>query len=152
MQTTGMDRRYGNSFLRAAANLIVEQLAQVNISVETEFPDAEAFKTALGEGKYDFYLSEIKLAPNMDLSPFFSDAGAAAYGLEMEDLRTNATYQLYLSGQAELSEFLEAFSAELPFIPLLFRNGQFCYSQRIGGKVEVTEMNLFRSMSEWQVQ
>ena len=141
----------GNAALRSAAELIAEQLEQVNVSLETEFYEMSAFKTALGEGNFDFYLAEIKLTKNMDLSPFFTDNGAASYGLKMDDLRSDTTYELYRSGQAELSEFLDVFSAELPFIPLLFRNGQFCYSRHIGGKVEVTEENLYRSISEWEL-
>ena len=38
-----------------------------------------------------------------------------------------------------------------PFIPLCFRNGQFCYSRTVGGTVEVTEDNLFGSIDKWKI-
>ena len=140
----------GNPFLRSAAALIAEQLAAVNVQLELEYLAMDAFQLALGSGKFDFYLAEIKLTRNMDLSPFFS-GGAASYGMKMDDLRSDTTYGLYRSGQVELSEFLDVFASELPFIPLLYRNGQFCYSRHIDGKVESTEENLFRSIAEWEV-
>ena len=137
-------------FMQETAALIAEQLAAVNVSLEVSALSRADYRRALNEDKYDFYLGEIKLTKNMDLSPFFSGSGAASYGLDTENLRSDATYELYRAGQCELKEFLEVFSAEMPFIPLLFRNGQFCYSRRIGGSVEVTEENLFRSFSDWQ--
>lgn len=138
-------------FMRDAAELIAEQLAAVNVQIEVSVLSRNAFLLALGGGDFDFYLGEIKLAKNMDLSPFFSSGGAASYGINTENLRSDTTYELYRAGQGELKEFLEVFSAEMPFIPILFRNGQFCYSRRVTGGVSVTEENLFRSFAEWRV-
>lgn len=141
----------GSPYMSDAAALIAEQLAAVNIEIEVSVLSRDAFRLALGGGGFDFYLGEIKLTKNMDLSPFFSSGGAASYGLATENLRSDAVYSLYRAGQSELKEFLEVFSAEMPFIPLLFRNGQFCYSRRVTGGVEATEENLFCSFSDWRV-
>ena len=57
----------------------------------------------------------------------------------------------YASGSESLDSFIRAFNESVPFIPLCFRNGQFCYSRRIGGTVEVTEDNIFGSINRWEI-
>lgn len=140
-----------SAFVKTAAQLIEEQLAAVNIRLEVSFLSRDAFRLALSAGEFDFYLAEIKLTKNMDLSPFFSYGGAAAYGMNTENLRCDTTYGLYRAGQSELKDFLEVFAAEMPFIPLLFRNGQFCYSRRVLSGPEPTEEDLFRNFENWSV-
>ena len=140
-----------NNFLREAAKQIAEQLATVNIIVTvTELPSDE-FTGAVQEGKFDFYLSEIKLTKNMDLYPFLSPDGAAVWGLPLDELNINEIYADYRSGDTELSYFLEAFDATMPFIPLVYRNGQFCYSRVVKSGVIATEDRLFHNIAEWKM-
>ena len=141
----------GNAFLRAAAEQLAEQLSQVNIKIEVQFLSSYAFSAALMEGEYDFYLSEIKLTKNMDLSPFFSSGGAAAYGIDRSSIDTGEIYWQYKAGQTELSAFLAAFDETLPFIPLLYRNGQFCYSRSVKSGVLATEDRLYLNIAEWEI-
>lgn len=140
-----------NAFLRAAADQIAEQLALVNLQVTVEPVSTLVFNEALRTGDFDFYLSEIKLTKNMDLSPFFTAGGAAASGIDLSADETADAYLSYRSGETELTEFLEAFDASLPFIPLLYRNGQFCFSRSIKSGVESTEDRLFLNVAQWKV-
>ena len=139
------------TFLPAAAGLLAEQLAGVNVAVDVQLVDRDAFEEALEKGKYDLYLSEIKLTKNMDLSPFFTPGGAAAWGMDLNALTVDEAYAQYRAGALELREFLDAFSASMPFIPLLFRNGQLCFSRSVTGGVEATEDNLFINIADWSV-
>lgn len=141
----------GNAFLRAAAAQLADQLAQVNIRLEVLYLSERAFRAALMNGEYDFYISEIKLTKNMDLSPFFSPGGAAAWGIDLTSLDIGETYRHYKAGQTELPAFLAAFDETMPFIPLLYRNGQFCYSRSIKSGVAATEDRLYMNIAEWKI-
>ena len=134
-----------------AANLIAEQLALVNIELAVQALDEEAFEDALYAGEYDFYLSEIKLTKNMDLSPFLIPGGAADWGIDFENLDINELYMKYRAGELTLEQFLAVFDETMPFIPLLYRNGQFCYSAAVKSGVTATEERLFLNIAEWKV-
>ena len=140
-----------NAFLRSAAAQLAEQLSQVNIQLTVLELSARAFAAALAAGEYDFYLSEIKLTKNMDLSPFFTPGGAAAWGVDLLSFDIGETYRQYQAGQTELETFLAAFDETLPFIPLVYRNGQFCYSRSVKSGVAATEDRLYMNVAEWKI-
>lgn len=138
-----------NSFMRNTCALIKEQLKKVNIEVEIKMLDEGAFRTALANGEYDMYLSEIKLTQNMELSPFFNEKGVAAYGMTNSLSGLDECYAEYLSGSGELDTFLREFYEEMPFIPICYRNGQLSYSRNITSAVISTERNLYSNIAEW---
>jgi peptide/nickel transport system substrate-binding protein len=140
-----------NSFMRAAAQQIAEQLKLVNLDINVQVLSPTAVTVALNTGAYDFYLSEIKLTKNMDLSPFFTAGGAAACGIDLLSGSADETYADYRAGETELTRFTEAFDQWMPFIPLLYRNGQFCYSRAVKSGVEATEERLFLNVAGWKV-
>ena len=139
------------AFTAAAAELIADQLAEVNLSVEPRPLEREDYLRALANGDFDFYLGEVRLPDNMDLSVFFGDGGAASAGMEAASLRACSAWNAYRAGRCDIAEFLTAFSEEMPFIPLLFRNGQLCYSSRISGAVSATQADPFESIADWEV-
>ena len=141
----------GNAFMQQAAALVRDQLALVNLNLTVNTLSHKEFAEALESGAYDFYLSEIKLTKNMDLTPFFSAGGAAAYGTDRETTEVDEIYAHYRSGETDLSRFLESFDAAMPFIPLVFRNGQFCYSRSVKSGVVATEERPFLNVAEWKV-
>lgn len=141
----------GNSFLKNAAALIAEQLSLVNIEVDVSYLASGDFKEALDDGAYDIYLSEIKLTKNMDLTEFFSGSGAASHGIDLDDTDIDESYYSYKAGTKELADFIKDFDNSLPFIPLLYRNGQFCYSRSVKSGVEATEDRLFMNIADWKI-
>ena len=144
-------RENAGAFLKSAASLIADELSYVNLKVELETCGDETYLRRLRGGDFDLYLGEIKLTKNMDLNPFFTAGGAAAYGIDAENSRCADLYRRYRAGSLELSDFLSAFSRELPFIPLCYRNGQFCYSRAIRSAVQSTEERLFYNIEEWVI-
>ena len=139
------------TFMPAAAAMLAEQLDAVNVTLTVELLDEEDFGDALKKGEYDFYLSEIKLTKNMDLSPFFSRRGAASFGLDLEALNVDDVYWRYRADEADLDTVLEEFALAEPFIPLLYRNGLFCYSRAVKGGIEAAEDHLFINLPDWSV-
>lgn len=144
--------RDSNSFMKNTAALIADELSLVNIDVTVKLLSERDYDTALSEGEYDLYLSEIKLTKNMDLSPFFTSRGAASYGIALDETNADDAYFAYKRGEKDIEEFLDVFNDSMPFVPLLYRNGQFCYSRGISGISEATENALFASIAQWKVK
>ena len=139
-----------NSFLRNTAGVIAKQLAKVNIIVTVENVSKYEYYEALESEDFDLYLGEIKLPPTMDLDAFLY-YGAAYYGIDPEagDLLTQ--YNRYRGGEIGLDEFLQAFVAETPFIPLCYRNGRMCYSSEIASVADISEFHLFGGIDKWEI-
>jgi len=140
-----------NSFIKNAAQLVAEQLSLVNISVTVEYLTSRDFNTALSEGEYDLYINEIKLTKNMDLSEFFTSSGQASKGIDLDNTDVDESYFSYVQGSEELSGFLTDFDNSMPFIPLVYRNGQLCYSRSIKSVIEAAEDRLFMNVADWKL-
>lgn len=138
------------SFTRNTASLLAEGFKDANIVLELVKLEKDAYETALKNGDYDLWLGEVKLTKNMDLSCFFDENGALSYGISPE-ATVRSRYFAYMSGSESLDSFIRSFNESVPFIPVCFRNGQFCYSRTVGGTVEVTEDNLFGSIDRWEI-
>ena len=139
-----------NSFLRNTADVIVKQLAAVNVTVTVETVDRYDYHEALETGKFDMYLGEIKLSPTMSLDPFFND-GAASYGIDTEEGEIADSYYRYRGGELDLDGFIGTFTDVTPFIPLCYRNGRMCYTSDASAVSGVSEFCLFGSIDRWQI-
>ena len=86
----------------------------------SELPGAE-FRKALKEGKFDLYMGQTKLSPNMDLTEFFAQDGSLNYG-GMDDV---AAYAMSLEALANSGNFqsLHELVMENGYLcPILFRS------------------------------
>ena len=155
-----------NSFLRNTANVIAQQLAQVNVTVTVENVGRYDYNEAIETGEFDLYLGEIKLPPTMRLDAFFH-GGAASYGINANaggfydnddgDGNNNAVgiagiYDRYCGGEITFDEFVKAFAKEMPFIPLCYRNGRMCYTSNVSAVSGVTEYRLFGDIGLWTIE
>lgn len=62
------------------ARAIGQILTDCGFKVEMAEKNRESYLYALGTRKYDLYLGQTKLSPNMDLSSFFREGGTFRYG------------------------------------------------------------------------
>lgn len=109
-----------NSTRVEAAYAIADQLNQCGLTVTVEAPDEESYRKALREDAFDFYLGEVRLSPNFDLSCFYQERGYLNYGLiadgAIDDLCT-----LALENSGNYYDLFEAVMADGQLCPLLFR-------------------------------
>lgn len=118
-----------NASRGTAAELIRSQCEGAGVTV-TMVPLAyDEYMARLKAGKFDLYLGEVRLAANMSLRPLLA-GGSAGYGGDKKSPAATA-YKAYLAGESTLPEFLEAFSADMPFIPLCWRSGFAAYDRRL---------------------
>lgn len=139
----------GSSFMRNTASLIAEALLSHNINVTIKLLSSEGLKNAVAAGEFDLYLAEIKLPATMDLSQFFSPYGEAAYGINFENCASDEAYFRYKSGEGTIDDFISVFMTEMPFIPLLYRNGRLCYTRNVTSEVSAVEGCIFGDIHKW---
>ncbi len=106
--------------MQLATNL-VSQYASFGIKTELiTTPDFSSFLTLLQSNTFELYIGEIKLYNNMELTPFWS--GAASYGIAPSETLLNA-YTILRADASTANSFETIFASEMPYIPLLWRNG-----------------------------
>ena len=132
------------------AQMIADSLKAIGIKVTLRSVSYEEYLQALRYGDYDLYIGEVKLSPNMSLSAFFSENGSASYGISA-DSATAKAYKDFTAGKVDISTFIQVFSSEKPFIPLLFREGIAYYSRELTYEDTVNEYELFNNIYSWSV-
>ncbi len=112
----------GNNCREAAVKMLTAQFAAAGITVVPTPLSFEAYTNRLQAGDFDLYLGEIRLTPNMDLSPLLQAGGNAAYGIDTASPASTA-YAACKNGSGTAAMFVTAFGEQMPYIPLLWRQG-----------------------------
>lgn len=134
----------------SCAKLIKQQLETVGFKVNLTIADTyEQYEKKILKEDFDLYLGEIKITADMSLQPFFSSDGFARYGINAEKSIAAQEYSKYLNGEAELGSFLISFADEVPFIPLLYRQGMICFSNDMNGDMQGTATDCFKNIENW---
>ncbi len=123
------------------------QLEKLGFGVKIrEYKKSEDFILALDEGHYSFYIGEVQLTNNCDLSEFFSEEGKLNYGIKEE---TFEIYSMLKNGESNTKTFVENFSAKVPFLPLFYRNAIVSVNPNITGVGDGD--SLYSSVSDWKM-
>ena len=117
-----------NGFKSAAAQSIKEMLEKLKISVTVSALSEKDYRSAVASGKYDMYIGEVKLTENMSLSPLLKSGGSVAYGINTSGAASTA-YSAFLAGSSDVNTFIDAFNADMPFVPLCYRSGLAIYTR-----------------------
>ena len=132
------------------AAMIAKFLKDIGVKVTVNSLPYEEYLSALQRGEFDLYIGEVKLSPNMSLSSFFTENGKTNYGIDLSSAATKA-YSDFAGGKIDISTFMQVFSLEKPFIPLLFREGMAYYSRELTYEDTVNEYELFANIYSWSV-
>ncbi len=137
----------GNNFKVAAAKEIASNLANIGINITVSELSWDNYRLALANGNYDFYIGEIKLPGNMDMSSLFSPS-KAVYGVSASDT-TSAAYDEFVAGNISINALTSSFLQNMPFIPICFRMGALIYSQDITPAADCDMGNAYKNIYEW---
>ena len=127
-----------------------KSLESIGINVELQEKEYSEYIESLRKGEFDLYIGEIKLSPNMSLSPFFSENGSASYGIDTKSVTAKAYYD-FAKGAIDISTFVQIFDGALPFIPLCYRDGMAYYSRELSYEGTVNEYEPFGNVYSWEV-
>ncbi len=133
----------------SAANVIASQLSDVGISSTVNEVSSSDFATAVASGSYQLYVGEYALLNNMDFSPLFTPGSGMYTGFEFDTLES--AHDAWRAGVGSLDDYLAAFDANIPFIPLCHRQGMVCFSRSVSAEMHISETDPFHRMNEWKV-
>ena len=134
----------------SCAKLIKMQLEEVGFSVRlTEVSSYEKYAERIKEESFDLYLGETRISPDMSLQTFLSSDGATSYGIDTNGSETAKQYENYINGKTDIGAFLLAFSEEMPYIPLVYRNGMICASNAMKGDIQGSFTDCFKNIENW---
>lgn len=135
-----------NQFKLEAAEFIKGYLEKLGFTVKLKDYTADYYAEAVELGAYDLYIGEVRLSPNMDLSPLFG--GEVSYGINPE-CASAARYAQLLSGKCELMDFINTFNEDLPFIPICYRNASASYTNSMKGDFNGCDSDVFYDIETW---
>ncbi len=138
-----------NGFIRNTAAALVSALAPFNINVTVNYMNPSDLKKTVESGQYDLYIGEIKIPATMNISALMSADGGASYGIKYDYLTCDEEYIRYKNGEISLDDFIAAFSMDMPFIPLVYRNGRFLYTRNVTSEIFACEGFLFSEIYKW---
>lgn len=133
----------------ATALLVKQQLEAAGFTVTINEETAADYQRKVSEGAFNIYIGEIKLTGDMSLLPFYSEQGATAAGINFDASPSYSSYWGYTNGSNEIGRFVLDYSKEMPFIPLVYRQGMICYSHAIKGVMHGYENNYFDNIEDW---
>lgn len=131
-----------------AAKLIAARLEKAGFSVQSSELDFEDYEAALEENDFDLYVGEVKLSKNMDLSVFFSSAGKANFGIDLDSPLCDAYFD-FKEGKIDISTFENVFKEEVCFVPLCYRVGAVYYSRALSFEGSPNESDIYANIYSW---
>ncbi len=137
-----------NQYKVTVAEAVKKSLEELGFGVTiTEKKTSEDFLNALKEGHFGLYIGEAQLTPNCDLSEFFTEKGGLNFGISPEFF---ADFEAYKKGTDPTMTFVEAFSTEVPFIPLYYREAIVSINPNITGPQNGN--CVYSDIEQWKVQ
>jgi len=131
------------------ANYIKEQLAILGIGITVQAVDYNTYVYRINSGNYQLYLAEYPVKNNMDIMPLIDEAYGYYHG--PVPYYTQQAVKKWKDGTGDLAAVITNFNNEIPFIPVLHRQGLAVYTRTLKGKLISTESDLFYNFSEWRI-
>lgn len=100
---------------------IAAMLREGGLLVEMKELGGQKYKYALNNREYDLYVTETKLSPNMDLTPYFSSRGDLSYG-GISDLTLTKLCENALANHGNYYTLHQKVMEEGLLCPILFRS------------------------------
>lgn len=132
----------------AMASLLKQQLEAVGFKVSISEIEDKQYKSYVKNYYFDIYIGETKIPNDMRLNSFFDRKGETRYGID-SDTKVKKSYQAYMNGDSDIGTFLLDFYDEMPFIPILYRQGMICYSKSMHGDMQAYNGNYFSNIQDW---
>lgn len=120
-----------NAFKKEAAKMIAEDLTAIGLPTVVNALPYESYLETVKNGGYDFYIGEIRLTADMDISDLFW-GGTCDYGMTEEiQAKSYERYTQLRRGDCELMDFVNTYAEEYPFIPVCYRGAIAAYTNAL---------------------
>lgn len=135
-----------------AAEEIAKQLNSAGFTTEILSLAWDEYAAAIDAGEYDLYLGEVNLPANLDLSVLFSGQVCRTG----EEPGTYAALEqkaaALLTGEQDTRDFVNSFTAELPFIPLYYAADGIVVSMDISGQFGSSVSEFYAGIENWELK
>ncbi len=138
-----------NAFKVETAKQIAKDLMEAGIKVTVTSLDFDAYSAAIRSWKFDMYLGEVMLTPDMSLTPLLAPGGGVSFGINTATGAAATAYKQYKNGAIDLKGFIDIFSADMPFVPLCYRNAIAAYSRQLKVPQECTTSDVYCDIEAW---
>lgn len=139
---------FENNFRLAMARSIQQSLAKADIVVDISEMSYDTYITAVTNENFDLYVGEAVLSNSFDLSRFFDNDGRLSFGVQ-ENSKSLSKYNQFTNGTVGMQDFIDTFSDELPFIPILYRKSLAVHSNTIKNDIKMISSDYFYNIDEW---
>ncbi len=133
----------------AVARLMKQQLEAIGFTVTVNKEKNKTYKYKVKNKVFSLYIGETKIPNDMNLNSFFTYGGATSYGINLDSGKTAKAYKGYLNSENEIGSFVLNFTQEMPFVPLVYRQGMICYSKSLHGDMQGYVDNYFSNIQDW---
>lgn len=137
-----------NEFKTEMADIIAKSLSEVGFHVRLKGFSPQAYRYDLKEGAFDIYIGEMMLCDNMNLTPLLS--GDYAYGISKESPGVEK-YTQFLQGKLELMDFINAFSEDMPIVPVCYRNALCLFTKSMSVGHSCCDNDIFYDIESWSL-
>lgn len=135
----------GNRDLVEAAKEIATELKSAGCELKVTSLDASSYISRLNSRNYDFYLGEIRLPNTLSLDALLTSSGAGSYGIPAASMNTYAKYR---KGDWDEKQYHDSFMKEMPYIPLVWKQGLSLSSARLGD-ANGSGANPYENVTKW---
>ncbi len=136
-----------NPYKKGVAEALQKSLATLGIKSTISVKNSKEYLKALQDGHYEIYIGEIELPADGDLSEFFTLEGSVNYGIAE---KPSVLYNNFKNGTSSMTEFIEGFYTNVPFVPLFYRKSVMSVNPKISG-MNLTEGDIYLSVCDWRV-
>lgn len=141
------------------AELIKKQLATVGIHTTINSVSDERYYSNLSSGNFDLYIGELRLTPNMDISPLVKVGGSSAFGIKASVDTENEASASYLTvlndyylGNSAITSLATSLLNYMPIIPLVYRDALIFHSNNIESIGSASMFDIFSSIDKFKVK
>jgi peptide/nickel transport system substrate-binding protein len=138
-----------SSYKMKAAQALKRQLAAFQITIELNALPFADYQRAVKNWNFDLYLGELRLTPDLDLSPLLLSGGAVTQGVSVWG-KTSTAYGQMLQELLTPAQFCAVFNSETPFLPLGYRDGLALLSRALRAIPDCRPENLFANLDNWK--
>lgn len=110
----------GSDIKTSVADSIAQSFKAAGLTLNITALPAEQYRAAVQTGNFDLYIGETAIGRDMDPTYLYSTGGSMNYtGYTNAEL--DSLFEQYKSSAVGLDKYLEAFTNEMPIIPVMFR-------------------------------
>lgn len=133
------------------SEVIKEQLEEVGIKIKIIIEPKKEYNELIKNGKYDLVITGKNYGYSPSINSYFEEKNIAKYNNKdilniIKNIETNAEENI---NRKYLSEIINIYNEEVPYISLYYNSNAIIYSQNLKGEIKPNSYNVFYNIENW---